>query len=281
MNPVREESNRLHSSNHIIPAYFRNPADAEQAIKNLSSAGFPKENIGVALREDGAGKSATSGWADRLRSLFSPKERDEYDSDNAIDVLDHIGIPEDEGRYFKNALQSGGALLTVDAGSRSNEALSILRNSKATLSSQELRTLSPVSQTANTGTQHVELLGETLRVHKDRVQRGTVKLRKEVVSEHQNVEVPVTREELVIERHPADGRASARTGFEDGKQIEVPLSEDQVRVEKRPIVREEVEVGKRQVQDTKRVGDDVKHEELRVEKEGDVKVDSSPKRKIA
>ena len=47
------------------------------------------------------------------------------------------------------------------------------------------------------------------------------------------------------------------------------VSEEQVRVEKRPTVREEVSVGKRQVQNTKSISDDVKHEELRVEKDGD------------
>jgi len=61
----------------------------------------------------------------------------------------------------------------------------------------------------------------------------------------------------------------------------VPLSEDRVSVEKRPVVREEVEVGKRQVQDTKKVDRDVRREELKVEKEGDVSVEEEPRRKRA
>jgi uncharacterized protein (TIGR02271 family) len=43
-----------------------------------------------------------------------------------------------------------------------------------------------------------------------------------------------------------------------------------VRVEKQPVVNEEVRVGKRQVQSNKEVSDNVRHEELRVEKEGNV-----------
>ena len=61
----------------------------------------------------------------------------------------------------------------------------------------------------------------------------------------------------------------------------MPLSEDRVSVEKRPVVREEVEVGKRQVQDTKKVDRDVRREELKVEKEGDVSVEEEPRRKRA
>src|SRR5205085_11143867 len=101
----------------------------------------------------------------------------------------------------------------------------------------------------------------------------------EVVSERHNVEVPVTREELVIERKPATGREASRTDFEHDKEIKVPLTEERVQVEKRPVVREEVTVGKRQVQDTKNVGDDLRHEELRVEKEGDVSVEDATRRK--
>ena len=106
-------------------------------------------------------------------------------------------------------------------------------------------------------------------------------MRKEAVSERQNVEVPVTREEVVIERHPVQGREATRTSFEEGKEIRVPVTEEQVRVEKRPMVREEVAVGKRQVQSTKSISDDVKHEELRVEKEGDILADSTRRRKPA
>ncbi|PYY20357.1 MAG: hypothetical protein DMG60_00205 [Acidobacteria bacterium] len=48
-----------------------------------------------------------------------------------------------------------------------------------------------------------------------------------------------------------------------------------------PTVREEVSVGKRQVQNTKSISDDVKHEELRVEKDGDISVDEPRRRKPA
>ncbi|HZU44685.1 MAG TPA: YsnF/AvaK domain-containing protein, partial [Terriglobales bacterium] len=119
--------------------------------------------------------------------------------------------------------------------------------------------------------QRILLHGEILSIQKDRVQRGEVRLRKEVVTENQNVEVPVTREELVIERNPVEGREAEAGSFESGdKEIRVPLTEEKVRVEKKPVVTEEVKVGKRQVRDNRNVSDSVRHEEVRVEKEGDV-----------
>lgn len=50
-----------------------------------------------------------------------------------------------------------------------------------------------------------------------------------------------------------------------------------MKVEKRPVVTEEVRAGKKVVQDTKAVSDDVKRERLKVEKEGDVDVPDEPK----
>jgi uncharacterized protein (TIGR02271 family) len=116
----------------------------------------------------------------------------------------------------------------------------------------------------------VQLFGEVLRVHKERISRGEVRVRKDVVTENQTIEVPVTREELVLERvavSPNTPASSANIGR--SQEIRVPLSEDSVRVEKQPVVREEVMVGKREVSDVARVGDEVRHEELRVDSDLD------------
>ena len=116
----------------------------------------------------------------------------------------------------------------------------------------------------------VQLFGEVLRVHKERISRGEVRVRKDVVSENQTIEVPVTREELVLERvavSPNTPASSASIGRP--QEIRVPLSEDSVRVEKQPVVREEVMVGKREISDVARVGDEVRHEELRVDSDLD------------
>ncbi len=86
-----------------------------------------------------------------------------------------------------------------------------------------------------------------------------------------NIEVPVTREELVIERTPASGQtATGKIGKDQG--IRVPLSEEPVRTERQAVVNEEVRVGKRAAQRTENVSDDVRHEDLKVDKEYDVDI---------
>src|SRR5581483_3004837 len=250
---------------------FRSEPQAERAIDALTSAGFSKKDIGVAIASDGKADTR-SGVTQRIRSLFAPDERQEYDSGNDLEVLHHMGLHDADANFYRNSLYRGGILVTVNAGARSQEASAILHS----LGAEDISKGSTTQTSAvhnGQGTQHIQLLGEMLRVHKDRVQRGSVTLKKNVVTEHQQVEVPVTREEVVIERHPVSGQ-QARTGsFEPGKEVTVNLEEERVRVEKQPVVREEVNVGKRQVQQTQRVGGDVKHEELKIDRQGDVNVD--------
>jgi hypothetical protein len=82
----------------------------------------------------------------------------------------------------------------------------------------------------------------------------------------------VTREEVVVERHAVDRRPADRPLDDRGEVIEVPLRQEEVTVEKRPVVYEQVEVGKRTVQETQQVSGTVRREELAVEREGQVDV---------
>lgn len=129
----------------------------------------------------------------------------------------------------------------------------------------------------------INLLSEVLRVNKQRVETGEVRLRKEVRTENQTIEVPVTHEELVIERIPGGQNATGeQIGTND--EIRVPLSEERVDVEKSNVVREQVRVGKKEVQNTETVSEEVRHEDLKVDDETkkiDVGSDKPKRRKIA
>jgi uncharacterized protein (TIGR02271 family) len=125
--------------------------------------------------------------------------------------------------------------------------------------------------TGTEGEQRMQLREEQLQVYKQPVETGQVGLRKEVVSEQQSVDVPVTHEEVYIERRPGSGQPSdAPIG--EGETYRVPVREEQVGVNKQQVVREEVALGKRQVQDTQHVTDTVRREEARVERQGDVNI---------
>jgi len=121
----------------------------------------------------------------------------------------------------------------------------------------------------------IQLREEQLRANKTSEKTGDVTVRKEVITEHKTLTVPVEREEVVIERRPAGGKAAA--GDIRAEEIRIPVKEEKVNVTKESVVKEEVSVGKRKVQDTKTVEGDVRREELRVEQTGEARVKNERK----
>ena len=113
--------------------------------------------------------------------------------------------------------------------------------------------------------QNIQLLGEVLRVHKDRINRGEVVVRKDIITETQTVQVPVTREELVVERVDVAPDTPARGSIGQDQEIRIPLTEETASIDKGTVVREEVAVGKKPVQETRDFSGEVRREELVVD----------------
>ena len=118
----------------------------------------------------------------------------------------------------------------------------------------------------------VELHEEVLSARKDQVQTGEVTMRKEVVTETKSIDVPVTREEVVIERHAVSGAAAGSFDTQTDEVIRVPVMEEQVTVQKTPVVTEEISLGKRQVTETEHITDTVRREEAYIENPDNVDV---------
>ena len=115
--------------------------------------------------------------------------------------------------------------------------------------------------------ERLQLREEQLRADTQRVATGEVHVHKDIITETKTIEVPVTREEVVIERH-AVGNAVTGSAADFGQadqEIRIPVMEEQVTIEKTPVVREEVEIGKRTVTETQHLTGTVQHEELRVD----------------
>jgi uncharacterized protein (TIGR02271 family) len=95
---------------------------------------------------------------------------------------------------------------------------------------------------AGSGELRIPLMEEELGVEKVMRESGHVRIHKAVKSEEKRFAVPTTREEVVIEHVPAsDGRRaiSGEPSFEE-ETVDVTLHEEELRVSKRPVLREEV-----------------------------------------
>ncbi len=118
-------------------------------------------------------------------------------------------------------------------------------------------------------TRSVRTREEQLQADKQTVQSGEVRLHKDIKEEQKSINVPVTHEEVYIERHPVDNRVSD-TPIEEEETIRVPVSAEQVNVTKTPVETGEVTIGKRAVTENQQYTDTVRREEPRLEKDNDV-----------
>lgn len=111
----------------------------------------------------------------------------------------------------------------------------------------------------------ITLSEEELAIGKRRVQAGEVNVHKHVETEHVTQQVPVTREEVTVERRPVtDGRYADAPEMGE-EHISVPVTEEEVMVEKRPVVKEEIVVRTHAVEDTKTVDADLRRERADVD----------------
>jgi uncharacterized protein (TIGR02271 family) len=117
--------------------------------------------------------------------------------------------------------------------------------------------------TAGTERDTIERREERLTVDKDKQQAGSVRVDKHVEEDRQAVDVPVTKEEVHLERHAVDRPADGGTLAEDS--IDVPVYEERVKTGKEARVVEELEVEKTAHTDTARVEDTVRREEFDID----------------
>ena len=106
---------------------------------------------------------------------------------------------------------------------------------------------------------------ERLNVGTQRQEAGRVRLRKHVVTERQTVDVPVSHEEVRLQREPITdaNRGDALSGPDlSDEEHEVVLTEERPVVEKETVPVERVRLDKEQVTENRQVTEDVRHEEI-------------------
>ena len=102
----------------------------------------------------------------------------------------------------------------------------------------------------------VQRTEEELRAGTREREAGEVGVRKTVRTDRESVEVPTRREEVTVDRVPVEGETSEAQIGDD--EVRVPVTEEEVVVEKRTVAKEEVRIRKDVVEDTEVVEEDVR-----------------------
>jgi uncharacterized protein (TIGR02271 family) len=241
------------SQSPFIIGAFQTEREAKNAIDALRNVGFAHDQIGFALREGG--------------TVTHPL---------LVDLM-NLGVPQDQANYYDSEFKAGHPIVSVRADGRDQDVMDILRrNGGYTYDRQHdtSRQATAPDMTEQYGTeyetdeqQQLKLREERLQAEKERVQTGEAHLRKEVVEEQQSFNVPVTHEEIVIERHPGSRQVSDMPIGQD-ETIRVPVSEERVNITKQPVETGEVSIRKRAVQKEQPVSETVRREEVHLEREG-------------
>src|ERR671933_2449892 len=105
---------------------------------------------------------------------------------------------------------------------------------------------------------------EELRAGTREREAGQVNLRKRVRTDREQIRVPKRHEEVSVERVPVEGREASEEEIGED-EVSVPVTEEEVVVEKRPEVKEEIRIRKDSVEEEEVVEEDVRREEVDVD----------------
>ena len=197
---------------------------------------------------------------------------------NAPNVAQDRHLSRDEEvqlyRYYDIAGYDLGGTDDAQAGGRIRATSDEQRNRGTVLDDPDDRTTArrgrtrghdtsdPATDTAMTRSE------EQLRVGTESREAGRARLRKHVVTEHQSVTVPVSREEVTVEREPITdaNRDAARSGPDiSEEEHEVTLRAERPVVEKEAVPVERVRLGTETRTEQESVGGEVRKEQIEVD----------------
>jgi uncharacterized protein (TIGR02271 family) len=276
----------------VVIGLFKDASDARWALEALHENHFTPDQVNAAFQtpadsraEEGRSVSMRESgkWFGQLREIYRGEDGGVSRAGAAQTassmtrfeaMLAQIGLSPQDTLILDRDHGRGAAIVAVRAGARNEEARGLLGQRGARIvhgrhASEPTGTVEPASETivhsspfhppSVTAPDHVQLFGEVLRVRKEKVSTGDVHVRKEAVTHMETVQVPVTREHLVVEHSDENGRA-------DGEHaIRVPLSEERVHIDKDTVLREEYKVGKRETTQNESVTDTVRRERLLID----------------
>ncbi|ENZ5626174.1 DUF2382 domain-containing protein [Enterococcus hirae] len=275
----------MNERNLTVIGSYSTREEALSVIEQLRDEGYDRDDIIIYTTKDAAqnfGFSGLSGidvetnvdevegtheerslW-ERIKDTFTSNT---YEEDSYTEKADD-SVNDDPLYSYKEDIAAGKIVITVKDYKAQNEA--VVENDRT-------QNMPDPTDTLNTNNENIQLKEEQLDVNTHDVTTGEVDIHKHVVNDTKTVEVPVKREEIVIERKPVNAEASDNISDDslEDETITIPLKEEQIDVNKHTVVREEVGIHKKEHEDMKQVTEEVSREELDIDTKGDVRVEDT------
>jgi len=289
LNPTNLDTNEVHSRS--LTAFFDTREAADRAIRDLESAGIPRQHIS---RIDG-GTSSTSattglggtGFWDSLKDLFMPDEdrygyaeglrrggymvsvrAEEASYNRVLEILDRDGAVDMDQREASwrsegwAGYQAGGVAMGAAGvtGAAANLAARPTAQTR-TAAASDVRSLRSGEDAV------IPIYEEQLRVGKRDVSHGRVRLRSYMVETPVNEQVTLRSERVDVERHAVDRPVSATDAMFQDRAIELEETAEEAVVSKQARVVEEISLRKEAHDRTETITDKVRRTEVEIEDE--------------
>ncbi|MBT2623817.1 YsnF/AvaK domain-containing protein [Bacillus sp. ISL-32] len=263
-----------------VVGVYETPQETIAVIEGLLTKGYDSDDISVVTnRRDTDYLESRTGTEvnqaleanDRDSESFFDKLKDYFTMDDTgahSKALSDLDISNDEIDKYQEDLDDGKLLVAVDTDTDTDldtpidngNALSggfSNTNEMADYTTKEEKTM--------------PLREEQLKVDKEDIQTGEVEIGKEVKTEQRDMDIPVRHDEIYVERRPVDENTADASPVNDSETVRVPIVEEKLEVTKKPVVTDEVVVGKRTVEENEHISETVKKEEPRLNKEGNAR----------
>ncbi|MFP7255944.1 DUF2382 domain-containing protein [Terribacillus goriensis] len=268
---------------------FQNENDVIVRVNELKSKGIQENKVTVitdkkpessilADRLSVNYKEAKGSFGDKVSALFSGDDPEEK-------ALEDLNLNQKETDRYVDELKSGKILLFVHPSAQQKLQGDASATNSDTLREQEKNTTpgNNTTQTGNTAfadlnsgktgqpnasqTEQMELHEEVVDVDTNTVKSGEVNIDKRTVTDQEEFEVPVTKQEVSIERRPVNKvseRGKTAGAYTEKDEIHVPVFEEKVDVDKKDVIKEEIVVNKKDVKENVHVRENVRREEAEI-----------------
>lgn len=270
-----------------VEGIYSNVEDAMQAVDRLREKGYNHKNITVVANDEVRNRLSSN-----IDAEVTTEDTEDHHSMDRVDrenddqslwesIKDFFTMDDtyDESNYEQPDYDADNdPLYTHREAIAKGEIVVLVSGEPDTSQGMDQTDTTTDTDTATTRTdtmdtdrddETIELREERLKVDKEKEKTGEVHVSKKVVEDTETVEVPVTKEEVTIERKPVSGDKTTDDKIDttDEDDIVIPIEEEKVTPRKETDVVEEVEIKKEAKQDSQTVGDTVRHEELEVDDE--------------
>jgi uncharacterized protein (TIGR02271 family) len=268
---------------------FQNENDVIVRVNELKSKGIQENKVTVitdkkpesSILSDRLSvnyKEAKGSFGDKVSALFSGDDPEEK-------ALEDLNLNQKETDRYVDELKSGKILLFVHPSAQQKLQADTSAKNSDTLRAEENHVTpgNKMEQTGNTAfadlnkdktgqantsqTEQMELHEEVVDVDTNSVKSGEINIDKRTVTDKEEFDVPVTKQEVNIERRPVNKvseKGKTAGAYTEKDEIHVPVFEEKVDVDKKDVIKEEIVVNKKDVKENVHVHENVRREEAEI-----------------